>query len=452
MYSIRGQEMFSYLSWYYGQSRIMQSALNSQGIEIDDARMTLEESLKQFYASSVEWGVERWEKELAVTPPEGAELALRRALIKAKLLRPAIMTPAQLEAIINQFVFGQTAQIIEIPKTCTFRINIPLGDLLWKNEMRKALEEAKPAHLAYAIRYTVFSGLEETAAVDEDFAAQMALQLIDHYPWPGLRLDGSWLLHDVSKLNGTWPLNAGRRLDRRLPLPPGVQLNSKVDVLGPLMIRTSGMHEASEVTRRLDGRWTLDGHHVLGNNPAPIDASGDLIIRRYRRLDGKWNLDGGDKNLLNGSFLLDGRALLDGGGNRLGIRKYTDSLDGRLNLQHIEKFNPVSERHPAFQEEVTIIDHDAVLRQRLSFTEEAACVIALNNEYSLDGTIALGENVIPHEFGGTLLISRAKRLDGTWPLNGGVVIQLNGTWILNGEKLLTGGGKRLEITRRNEEL
>lgn len=452
MYSIRGPEMFAYLSWYYGNSRIMQSVLDSQGVEIDAARLTLEEILKQAYVDTATWGLELWEKELAVTPPEGAELALRRALVNAKLLRPAIMTPEQIQAIINQFVAGKTARVIQIPKTYTFRVDIPLGDLLWKVEMRQALEEAKPAHLGYAIRYTVFSGLDEKAAISEDFAAQMALLLSDHYPWPGLRFDGSWALHDISKLDGAWPLDAARHLDHRLPVPPGVRLDSKVDVLGPLLLRASGMREAPEAKRTLDGRWTLDGRHLLGNNPAPIDASGDLIVRRYRRLDGKWNLDGGDKNLLDGSFLLDGRAPLDGGGNRLGVRQYADRIDGALKLQHIEKFSPSSEKHPAFMEEMNVIDQGAVLRQRLSFTDKTALKPGLNAEYALDGTVLLGENMIPHELGGALLISQAKRLDGTWPLDGGVVIQLDGTWILNGNILLTGGGKRLEIIRRNEKL
>ena len=452
MYSVRGPEMFAYLSWYYGNSRIMQSVLDSQGVEIDAARLTLEEILKQAYVDTATWGLDLWEKELAVTPPQGAELALRRALVNAKLLRPAIMTPEQIQAIINQFVAGKTAKVIEIPKTYTFRVDIPLGDLLWKVEMRQALEEAKPAHLGYAIRYTVFSGLDEKAAISEDFAAQMALLLSDHYPWPGLRFDGSWALHDISKLDGTWPLDAACHLDHRLPVPPGVRLDSKVDVLGPLLLRASGMHEAPEAKRTLDGRWTLDGHHLLGNNPAPIDASGDLVVRRYRRLDGKWNLDGGDKNLLDGSFLLDGRAPLDGGGNRLGVRQYADRIDGTLKLQHIEKFSPMSERHPAFVEMISAMDHPPILRQKISFTSKATRVAALDAEYYINGTIKLGENAIPQELGGTLLISQAKRLDGTWPLNGGATIRLNGFWVLNGEKLLTGGGTRLEIARRHEKL
>lgn len=451
MYSIRGKEMFAYLSWYYGNSRIMQSVQDSQGFEIDSARMALEEILKQYYADTASWGIERWEKELAVTPPENADIALRRALVKAKLLRPAVMTPTQIQAIINQFVLGQSARVIEIPQTYTFRIDIPLGDLLWKNEMRQALEEAKPAHLGYAIRYTVFSGLDDTATMGEDFAAQMALLLKDYYPWPGLRLDGSWSLHDVSKLDGTWSLDAARRLDHRIPVPPGVQLSSKADVLGPLLIRPSGFHEKPEAKRLLDGRWTLDGNHVLGNNPAPIDASGDLIVRRYRRLDGKWNLDGGDKNLLNGSFLLDGRASLDGGGIRLGVTKYTDSLDGKLRLQHIEKFSPASERHPAFQEEMNVTE-EMILRRKISFADQAAFKAGLNAEYLLDGAIALGDNAVPHELGGALQIIRKKCLDGTWLLDGGVAIRLDGSWSLDGNKLLYGGGTRLEIKRRIEEL
>jgi len=351
------EDIRNYLLSRYRDNAIARVLSGAIGDQVDLLKEAAYAVLYRFCVGTAdEYGVVQWEKELGIVPPVDASLELRKALIKAKLLRPSTMTPAQIQAIVNQFVLGQSAKVIEIPKTYTFRIDIPLGDLLWKTEMRQALEEAKPAHLGYAIRYTVFSGLDDTAAMDEDFAAQMALLLKDYYPWPGLRLDGSWSLHDVSKLDGTWPLDAVRRLDHRLPVPSGVQLNSKADVLGPLLIRTSGLHEKPEAKRLLDGRWLLDGHHVLGNNPAPIDASGDLIIRRYRRLDGKWNLDGGDKNLLNGSFPLDGRASLAGGGIRLGIAKYTDSIDGKLRLQHVEKFSPASDRHPAFQEEMNVTD------------------------------------------------------------------------------------------------
>ena len=37
MYSARGQQMYEYLSWYYRNSRVMQTVLDSQGVEIDAA-------------------------------------------------------------------------------------------------------------------------------------------------------------------------------------------------------------------------------------------------------------------------------------------------------------------------------------------------------------------------------------------------------------------------------
>lgn len=148
MFSVRGADMFAYLSWYYGNSRIMQSVLDSQGIEIDAARLTLEETLQQFYVDTATWGLVLWENELALTPPADAPVELRRALINVKLLSLEIMTPERLQAIANQFVSEKTAIIREVPKTYTFFVEVPLDHLGWTREMLNALEEVKPAHMA----------------------------------------------------------------------------------------------------------------------------------------------------------------------------------------------------------------------------------------------------------------------------------------------------------------
>lgn len=153
MYSVRGQQMFAYLSWYYNNSNILQAVLDSQGVEIDAARMALEESLKQFYASTADWGLERWEKELALTPPADATIELRRALVKAKLLASEIMTPERIQAIANCFVPSQTAKVIEVLGTYTFKVQTPFDDVVWIQQMRTALNEAKPAHLAMIVEY-----------------------------------------------------------------------------------------------------------------------------------------------------------------------------------------------------------------------------------------------------------------------------------------------------------
>lgn len=146
--------MFSYLSWYYDNSRILKSVLDSQGIEIDAARTALEETLKQFYVDTADWGLVHWEKELAINPPANATLELRRALINAKLLAPEIMTPERIEAIVNCFVPDKDAKVIARCKTYTFDIYLPsFVPFDSAQEMYKAIYEAKPAHLGVKYQF-----------------------------------------------------------------------------------------------------------------------------------------------------------------------------------------------------------------------------------------------------------------------------------------------------------
>ena len=93
-----------------------------------------------------------------------------------------------------------------------------------------------------------------------------------------------------------------------------------------------------------------------------------------------------------------------------------------------------------------------IMRQKVALIDEATAGAALNGEYFLNGAITLGKSLLPHEIGGILQIARKKWLNGTWPLDGGAVVRLDGSWSLNGNKLLYGGGTRLEIKRRIEEL
>ena len=147
MYSGRGQQMFEYLSWYYANSRIMQSVLDSQGIEIDAARTAVEASLYQFYAKTADWGIELWEKELAITPPNDASLELRQAMVKAKLMTAEVMTPERIVAIANYFIPAKDAILVPTVHPYTFRMAFPSA-VPYISEMLCSLNTAKPAHLA----------------------------------------------------------------------------------------------------------------------------------------------------------------------------------------------------------------------------------------------------------------------------------------------------------------
>ena len=245
MYSVRGQQMFEYLSWYYADSRIMQSVLDSQGTEIDNARTALEESLNQFYAQTVDWGIERWEKELAITPPDDATLELRRALVKAKLLATEIMTPERIQAIANCFVPSQAAKVIEILGTYSFKVQTPFDDMVWIQEMRTALNQAKPAHLAMIVEYYAQFFDDYPELKTEYFLSCQLPSMVDGITWRGRRFDGGWHYTAPVVYGGVWNLDGQQRHDGAL----------------------SGDDDPVIAGSRFDSTWRLDGSKtfVLAN-------------------------------------------------------------------------------------------------------------------------------------------------------------------------------------------
>lgn len=148
----RYEEMMSFLPWYYQDSKIMQGIMHGDAEEIEAIRADIEFIFSQFYIdTATESGVALWEKELGITPISGATLELRKAQIKAKLQRPAIMTPKQIQSIANLFTKSGGAVVTEVPGSYHFHIKIPFGDLLWPAEMKEAIREAKPAHLGFDV-------------------------------------------------------------------------------------------------------------------------------------------------------------------------------------------------------------------------------------------------------------------------------------------------------------
>ena len=148
----RYEEMMSFLPWYYQDSKIMQGIMHGDAEDVDAIRADIMFIFSQFYIdTATESGVVLWEKELGITPISGATLELRKAQIKAKLQRPAIMTPKQIQSIANLFTKSGGAVVTEVPGSYHFHVKIPFGDLIWPAEMKEAIREAKPAHLGFDV-------------------------------------------------------------------------------------------------------------------------------------------------------------------------------------------------------------------------------------------------------------------------------------------------------------
>ena len=148
----RFEEMMRFLPWYYQDSEIMNGIMQGDAKEIEALRAGILFVLAQLYVdTATDYGLKLWERELGITPKEGASIELRRAQIKAKLQMATIMTPKQIENIANLFTKEGLAQVSEVPKSYHFHIKVPYTDLKWPKELKEAINKAKPAHLGYDV-------------------------------------------------------------------------------------------------------------------------------------------------------------------------------------------------------------------------------------------------------------------------------------------------------------
>lgn len=458
MLNERSAEMMAMLPWYYQDSKIMNDIVNSQSDEIVAVRATILHILQQFYVdtASVD-GIVLWEQELGLTPKEGSSLALRKAQIKAKLQRPAIMTPLQIQSIINLFVDKRTARVVELPGTYHFRIDIPFGDLIWSAEMRQSLEEAKPAHLGYSIRYTLMNGeLDDTYLLSDDDLADMNVSATfifdDTVPLGDndghKTLNGAWQLTEPICLDGSWRLDGTLRLNGISP--DAIQLNNDFDELSPIEVNIAkGFEEPITTALQLNGSFSFNGEYELGKVNAPVDLDGNIQVNVVHRLDGNWQLDGGNINILDGSMQLNGDFDLSGGGIRLHTQIHTDSLKGSLSYRRPKKNVPYDIMHPTLYDTILPPGEDLIAAVSIGrFNDDAANFITeLDGSMPLDGSWQMQENYFPLDAGGQIEIIEIHKLNGSWQLGGEFKNSLNGSWLLDGSMQIEGGIQLASISR-----
>ncbi len=160
--SVRGQEMLSYLPRYYETSRVMRSILQAEGAELDKLRQALDEILAQFFVNTATWGLDRWEEELGLSSYAGKPDDQRRSRIMSKLRGYGTITVSLIKNVAESYVYG-TVDVIDHPEIYSFTIKFvdPRGIPPNLDDVKAAIEEIKPAHLAveYQFTYTVWGEL-----------------------------------------------------------------------------------------------------------------------------------------------------------------------------------------------------------------------------------------------------------------------------------------------------
>lgn len=115
--------------------------------------------LDQLNVKTATWGLALWEKALGLTEDNTIAIEDRRARIIAKLLGQGTATPQALQTLAKNYYAGEV-RVLEYPEDYRFEVELsgPLElPVNWEG-LKAAIDDIRPAHLAYEYRFIYQTG------------------------------------------------------------------------------------------------------------------------------------------------------------------------------------------------------------------------------------------------------------------------------------------------------
>jgi uncharacterized protein YmfQ (DUF2313 family) len=166
---------------FYENSGMMMNLFLVEDKEIQNLRDALESTLNQYFIESADTTIDRWEKEVGL-PKSNLPLEQRRSTIMSKLRGYGTVTVSKLRNVCAAYGNGD-AQIIEKPSTYEFEIKFDsiMGIPPNMDDLKKVIEQIKPAHLGVTYVYT-FLTMGELSSYDFSMS-QMTLMNMTMAEW-----------------------------------------------------------------------------------------------------------------------------------------------------------------------------------------------------------------------------------------------------------------------------
>lgn len=155
--------MLAYVPKFIQTAQAYRAIIDAQGSEFDQLRTNIEDILKQFYVETATWGLDLWEQMLGLKSYAGKPLDQRRSRIISKLRGMGTVTVSLIKNVAESYVYG-TVEVTENPAAYSFTIKFVDSRGIPPNldDVKAAIEEIKPAHLAvqYEFTYTTYGELK----------------------------------------------------------------------------------------------------------------------------------------------------------------------------------------------------------------------------------------------------------------------------------------------------
>lgn len=153
----RKQTLLDSMPDYYQESVEVGAIMHANAREIERKRAEGQDLLNQMYVMTATWGLDYWDRVLALEPVPRMTIAKRRQRIIAKLGGSAPATIKNLTDILNVYAPRKDAYIDEYAREYRFEAVFPVtnGHTFDIGEVYVAINELKPAHLEFLIAVLV---------------------------------------------------------------------------------------------------------------------------------------------------------------------------------------------------------------------------------------------------------------------------------------------------------
>lgn len=128
----------------------LKELLQAEQPELDLIENRLEDIIKQFYAKTTTWAIEKWEDDFLMEHDSTLSIEQRRARVLAKINSDSTSTKEMLENLVKQIMDAKRVVITENPADYSFTIYVNTAFLVHNfNIANMAVYFARPAHLNF---------------------------------------------------------------------------------------------------------------------------------------------------------------------------------------------------------------------------------------------------------------------------------------------------------------
>ena len=164
----RISEMLSYVQSYYRESRIYLNQNKAKGEEFNILRTLIDDLVNQFTPQTSTWLLKSWEEYCGIPVNESDSIEERRARVLSKISLITPMTPKGMETVVYGAVKLQS-KIIDNIRPYTMQIVVYANGVnpINLDALEAAVEEAKPAHLAFEVCIEIKGEITVSADVEK---------------------------------------------------------------------------------------------------------------------------------------------------------------------------------------------------------------------------------------------------------------------------------------------